>query len=368
MSDSSSNSWTLTNVPDILHNPERHQQRLLRRAKAKQKSIKKQRSSRSRIRSHRNRHRRSSSSRSKSISPYNVPNTATNWSNYDPENYNDLRHGPRELTVEVQLLRCITDTDGHTTKEVRHRIKAILDKIAHRPKGEGYYPKNILSVSTVDNAISCAVRNRDAGDHGIPMSIVILDTLLSHPLFKNVLVRYDYSTQDHYQPYDAVNEALRYAVQYTNDVRIIRYLVHDRGASPTANNFAALLTALRSEKIDIDNGRQPEKSDIVDYFMQHPFMKKWDTLHHAIEYVKVSKYPHTEQLYFITFFVYCMFPMIEDKSDKKTKEHIIVMHDHYHEYLQPPEKKEINRLYSAITQSLNKKLPAAVHNMLSTYG
>lgn len=375
MSDSSNNdSWIAKhNVPAILHNPERHQQRLQRRAM--RKSLKKQRASRSRVRSstpnHRKRHTRRNHSRnhSRTIHPSNIPNTVTNWDNFDSENYNDVRKGPPKITVEKQLHYTIIHTEGATASKVCSHINAILDKIAHRPKGEEYYPKNKLTVSAVEDAIMHAIRN-NTGDHHKPMSIAILDTLLTHPLFKNVQIRsFDSNTRTYItRPYDTINEALLQAVRNTNDMRIIRYLVKDRGANPAANHFAALLYALLHDISRIRSGRSAEKNDIIEYFMQHPSMQKWETLHQAIEYINMKGYPADNKLYYISFFVAHMFPLLEDKSDKKTKERIIFMHDHYREYMNEDDYDEINKLYSIITQSFNKALPANIHNILSRYG
>lgn len=373
MSDSSTNSWELTHVPKILHNPERHQQRRLRREK--RKSLKKQRASRSRVRSHSRSHSRSKSrsksrSRSKRIHPSNIPNTASNWENFDPNNYNDAHHGPPQKTVEHQLYRAITDTEGSTTTKVCSHIKAILNKIAHRPKGDDYYPKNKLTVVAVENALVYAIKNTNAGDHRTPMSIAILDTLLTHPLFRNVQFQtFETNTKTYImRPYDTVNMALLHAVRNTNDIRIIRYLVQEHNANPAANHFIALLTALTHDKSRINRRQEAEKETIIDYFMQHPSMRKWETVHQAIQYVKTTRFSADTKHYCISFFVVCMFSLLKNKSDKKTKEHIIFMHDTYREYMDKPEEDDINRLYSIVTQSLNKSLPSSVHNLLSRYG
>ena len=365
---SNNNSWTLTNVPIIIRNPERYQERLERRSQ--RKTLKKPRPSHSRTRtSNYSTSNRRSHSRSKSIHPSNIHNTVTNWSNFDPENYNDAHHGPQQFTVEDQLLDAIIYTEGSTISKVCHHIKAILDKIAQRPKGD-YYPKNKLTLSAVEKTIKSAIINEDEGDYDMPMSIAILDTLLSHPLFKNVQIREFNSKTRTYtrRPYDVLNQALILAVTNTNDMSIIRYLIQDRGANPAANHFMAIITALLMDKYKMDRGQPAEKDHIIAYFMDHPFMQKWDTLHQAVEYIKASRYSPKEKRYLISFFVYSMFALLKDPSDNTTKERIIIMHDQYREYMEEEEKKEINRLYADITMSLNKKLPSNIHKHLSTFG
>jgi hypothetical protein len=122
------------------------------------------------------------------------------------------------------------------------------------------------------------------------------------------------------------------------------------------------------DKTRINRRQATEKDAIIDYFMQHPSMRKWETVNQAIEYVKTAHFSADITHYCISFFVVCMFSLLKNKSDKKTKEHIIFMHDRYREYMDKPEEDEINRLYSIVTQSLNKGLPTNVHNILSTYG
>jgi hypothetical protein len=375
MSDSSTNSWELTHVPKILHNPERYQQRRLRREK--RKSLKKQRASRSRVRSHSRSHSRSRSksrsrsrSRSKSIHSSNIPNTATNWENFDSNNYDNVRHGPSQKTAEKHLYQAITETEGYTTLKVRSHIKAILNKIAHRPKGDEYYPKNKLTVVAVENALVYAIRNTNAGDHHKPMSIAILDTLLTHPLFRNVQFQTFESNTKTYimRPYDTVNMALLYAIRNTNDIRIIRFLVEEHGANPAADHCIAIIDALVHDKHRIIRGQKAEMENIIDYFMKQPSMRKWETMHQAIQYIKMRRTSADIKHYCISFFVVCMFSLLKDMSNKKTKEYIIFMHDTYREYMDKPEEDDINRLYSIVTQSLNKALPSSIHNLLSRYG
>jgi hypothetical protein len=269
--------------------------------------------------------------------------------------------------VEDQLLDVIRDTRGSTVEDARHWINTILEKIATRPGDYGGgYPKNRLTVSTVEQALIAAVNNTEPGDNRQPMSIVILDTLLSHRLFKNVRIRISGTRES--QPFDTVNKALQFAAHDTNDMSIIRYLIQDRGANPAANHFMAIITALLMDKYKMDRGQPAEKDHIIAYFMDHPFMQKWDTLHQAVEYIKASRYSPKEKRYLISFFVYSMFALLKDPSDNTTKERIIIMHDQYREYMEEEEKKEINRLYADITMSLNKKLPSNIHKHLSTFG
>lgn len=306
-----------------------------------------------RNRSHLSRSRNRSLSRN--IHPEYVANTETNENEMENEINGYL---PKTyITVENQLIRALVHTEEIPVGDVLYRIKDILEKIANRSPGSGY-PRNKLRMDTIDTAIALAMKNPDPRIYQRrPVSINLLDTLLSHRLFKNIRHR-DWETRE-WMPYDILNATLYKAVIDDVDIKVIYYLVN-RGANPTSRNFRSITSALLKHT--------PKGDAIVRYFMEHPFMQKWETLHQAVEQIKpVFNFNDKKQIK-LSFFVHAMFPLLEDTSDKKTKEHIIVMHDHYREYMTPEEVKKIERLYADITESMNTKLPTNVHRLLATYG
>lgn len=318
------------------------------------------------------RNRSHSHSRSRSHVQFTIPNTESNTNSNTNINENgNPFYGRRIRTVDDQLLYAVRHQEGHDVKEECRLVKAILDKIAGRSGDRGGgNPKNRLMVSTVERALrETLVHNsqfHNVNREHRSITVAILDTLLSHPLFKNIKTR-DYKTRE-YTPYDVPFEALILAVRHTTNLPVIRYLVQDRGVDPAAKECSAVIIALYRDKHYVDQGYESEMTDILDYFMEQPSMRKWNTLELAIQSLKHSRVNPLEKKYCIYFFVYHMFSLIEDTSLQSTKERIIYMHDNYRDYMADEERDKINQLYAMVTISLNTRtFPTNIHKLLSTY-
>lgn len=308
--------------------------------------------------------RNSSRSRSRSLHPELVMNTETNENfsyNSNENNFNDEPRGKAYYRVEDQLMNAIWETEALPVSEVIHRLKNILEKIATRPGGTGRYPRNKLQTDTINEAILQAVRNPDPRIyHQQPVCVAVLDTLLSHRLFKNATKR---TFDNRIIPYDVVNEALILTIRSTDNVHVVKYLM-DHGANPAYGLFIPLVAALQK--------RTEESNAVVEQLMQHPIMQKWESLHQAIEYIKVGAIFRGVKPVMISFLVHYMISLLQDESDIKmteqVKNNIIITHDQYREYMTPEDVEKINKLYAAVLGSMNKKLPSNVHRLIATYG
>jgi hypothetical protein len=305
---------------------------------------------------------------------FTIPNTETNTntnSNTNNNEYDTPFYGRRLRTVDDQLFNAVRHQEGHDVKEECRLVNAILDKIAGRSGDRGGgNPKNRLMVNTVERVLREALVH-NSHFHNVnrerqSITVQFLDTLLSHPLFKNIKTR-DYKTRE-YTPYNVPFEALILAVRHTSNLPAIHYLVQDRGVDPAAHASSAVIIALYRDKEYVDLGVESEMTDILDYFMEQPSMRKWNTLERAIQSLMRSRINPGDRIYCIYFFVYHMFSLIEDTSLPSTKERIIYMHDNYREYMGAEERDTINQLYARLTASLNdKKLPTDIHTLLAQY-